>query len=157
MKRLRWLLLVVLGVASVSSCSRLPQSTRSNEHMTSIREEYLRNHPDGQFNALIMEGRVVKGMGIIEVLASWGLPNDRRSSGEGDSEYWAYYAKDEHTQKFVSYELVFENRMLTRWAIHADIPTALGTMSGRPEEGRTIEETLRLGQSTTTDAPKKRP
>jgi hypothetical protein len=125
--------------------------------MTSIREEYLRNHPDGRYNTLITDGRVVKGMGIIEVLASWGMPNDRRSSETGDTESWAYYARDEATQKLVSYELVFEGKILTRWVVRADLPTALGTAPAPGDAGRTIQETLRLGESTsTTDAPKKR-
>jgi hypothetical protein len=124
--------------------------------MSSIREEYLRNNPDGKYNALITEGRVVKGMGILEVLASWGMPNDRRSTEEGDAEFWAYYAKDEHTQKYVSYELVFEKRILARWVVRADLPTSLGTAPGGPDGARTIEETLRLGESTSeTETPKK--
>jgi hypothetical protein len=157
MRLLRWVLMALLGVAAIASCSRLPQSTRSGEQMTSIREEYLRNHPDGRFNTLIMEGRVVKGMGIIEVLASWGIPNDRRSNGAGRTEYWAYYAKDEHTQRFVSYELVFESNELTRWVVNTDLPTALGTVPGGPDATRTIEETLRLGGAVQPkDAPTKK-
>lgn len=157
MRMLRWSLLVLFGAMAVASCAKLPQSTRSNEHMTSIREEYLRNNPDGKYNALIMEGRVVKGMGIIEVLASWGLPNDRRTSETGDTEYWAYYAKDEATQKFVSYELVFDTKVLTRWVVRADLPTGMGTAPAKSDASRTIEETLRLGESqSATETPTKK-
>lgn len=152
-----WALTALLCAAVIASCGRLPQSTRTSEHQASIREEYFRNHPEGKFNALIMEGRVVKGMGIIEVLASWGMPNDRRSGGDGRTEYWAYYAKDEHTQRLVSYELVFEENELKRWVVNTDLPTALGTMPGGPDETRVIEETLRLGGSVqTSETPAKK-
>lgn len=157
MRLVFWALMALLCAAFIASCSRLPQSTRTSEHQTSIRDDYIRNHPDGKYNVLIMEGRVVKGMGIIEVLASWGMPNDRRSDGDGRTEYWAYYAKDEHTERLVSYELVFEQNELKRWVVNTNLPTALGTIPGGPDETRVIEETLRLGGTVkTSDAPVKK-
>jgi hypothetical protein len=160
MKPNRWILGVVVTVAISASCGRLPQSTRTDEHTTSIRADYLRNHPNGPFNVHIAEGRVTRGMNIMEVLASWGAPNLRRTSPEGSTEYWAYYAKDEHTQKMVSYELVFENQVVTRWVIDAAVASTLGTTSIGPDAARTIQETLQLGSSpsATGDSPvKKKP
>ncbi len=157
MKLIHSALLIVIGVAWVASCSQLPESSRSDEHMAGIREEYFRSHPDGRYNLFITEGRVVKGMGIFEVLASWGLPNVRRSSEDGGTEYWAYYAKDEPTQEIVSYELIFEEKVLTRWVVHADLPTAMGSVRAFPGDARTIQETLQLGpRGEDSSTPKKK-
>ena len=157
MNLIRCALLIAFGSVWAVSCSQLPESSRSDENMAGIREEYLRNHPDGKFNAFISEGRVVKGMGIFEVLASWGLPNARRSSDDGAEEYWAYFAKDEPTNKIVSYELVFEEKVLTRWVVHAELPTALGSAQMPTGDTRTIQETLQLGPTRVdnSSAPKK--
>jgi hypothetical protein len=160
MNFLRRIELAVIVLALTASCSQLPQSSRTDEQMTSIRGEYLQNHPEGMYNAYIREGRVVKGMGIVEVLASWGLPNVRRPAPEGEVEFWAYYAKDEQTQRLVSYELVFEGKVLNRWTVHADLPSALGTTAIGADASRTVEETLRLGTGSPAQgsAPqKKRP
>jgi hypothetical protein len=159
MRLIRFVPLIVIGVTWLASCAHLPESTRSDQRMAGIREEYLRGHPDGKFNVFISEGRVVKGMGIFEVLASWGLPNARRSSDDGNTEYWAYYAKDEPTQKIVSYELVFQDKVLTHWVVHAELPTGLGSGQTSSVDVRTIEETLQLGPGRVGDSstPKKRP
>jgi len=158
MNFLRRIELAVIVLALTASCSQLPQSSRTDEQMTSIRAEYLQNHPEGTYNAYIREGRVVKGMGIVEVLASWGLPNVRRPAPEGEVEVWAYYAKDEQTQTLVSYELVFEGKVLNRWTVHADLASALGTTSIGSDASRTVEETLRLGTGSSApgSAPKKK-
>ena len=158
MNFLRRIGLALIVLALTASCSQLPQSSRTDEQMASIRAEFLQNHPEGMYNGYIQEGRVVKGMGIVEVLASWGLPNVRRPAPEGEVEFWEYYAKDEQTQRLVSYELVFEGKVLNRWAIHADLPSALGTTSIGPDASRTVEETLRLGTSSPTQgaAPQKK-
>ena len=150
--------LAVIVLTLTASCSQLPQSSRTDEQMTSVRAEFLQNHPEGMYNAYIKEGRVVKGMGIVEVLASWGLPNVRRPAPEGDVEFWAYYAKDEQTQQLVSYELVFEAKVLNRWTVHAELPSALGSTAIGPDAMRTVEETLRLGTGTTGQgsAPQKK-
>jgi len=72
-------------------------------------------------------------------------------------EYWAYYAKDEQTQRFVSYELVFEKSELKRWVVKTDMPTALGSVQWSPERARIIQETLRLGGTgERTDRPVKK-
>jgi hypothetical protein len=147
MNSMRSILLLVLVVAVAVSCSRLPQSTRSNDEMASIRAEYLQNNPDGKFNDHIKEGRVVKGMNTMEVLASWGIPNVRRGWEQDKTEYWTYYAKDEHTQQLMSYDLVFDDRVLNRWVIGAP-GTGLGTTSSDVSSMGTVEETLRLGASS---------
>jgi hypothetical protein len=146
----RSVLPTLVAVALAASCSQLPQSSRTDDQMTSIREEYLQNHPDGVYNAYIREGRVVKGMGVVEVLASWGLPNARRQAPEGEVEYWAYYARDEQSKQLLNYELIFESKVLNRWSVRTDVPMSLGTTDTRPESWRTVEETLRLGNASTS-------
>lgn len=143
---------LVFGVALIASCSSLPQSTHLDEGQADLRAEYLQNHPDGKYNVHISEGRVVKGMGIVEVLASWGLPNTRRSWQNDDAEYWAYYAKDEHTGQIVSYELIFEEQILSRWMINSNATASLGSADSAPSVDRTVEETLKLGRATSETA-----
>jgi hypothetical protein len=120
--------------------------------MTSIRAEYLANHPEGAYNAYIRDGCVVKGMGSVEVLASWGLPNVRRPGAEPNVEFWEYYARDEQSQMLVSYELAFVDKVLNRWSLRKDIAATLGTSKVGPDLDRTVEETLRLGTAGTGGA-----
>lgn len=145
-------LLLVLAATVAVSCSQLPQTQKTTEEMASIRAEYLENNPDGKYTDYILEGRVVKGMGTLEVLASWGLPNVRRNWNKDDAEYWTYYARDEHTQQVVSYDLVFQNKMLTRWVVAEEVGTSLGSV--HDPSVRTVEETLRLGTAqAVTESP----
>ncbi len=145
MKDIRWIVSVACSVVLLASCGGLPQSTRTDENTTSIREEYLKTHPDGKYNTYIQEGRIVKGMGVLDVLASWGLPNLRRPGEKTEEEFWAYHAKDELSQQVVSYELDFVNKVLTRWSVRTDLAGGLGTTTVGPPVERTVEETLRLG------------
>ena len=140
-----WLLPVLVATVAVS-CSQLPPSDKSPEEMASIRAEYLENNPNGKYTGYIMEGRVVKGMNTLEVLASWGLPNVRRNWTPDNAEYWTYYAQDEHTRKVVSYDLVFEDKVLSRWIVSAAEGNAPGAELVSPST-RTVEETLRLGEA----------
>lgn len=145
MSRPSCLLLVLVATVAVS-CSQLPPSNKTNEEMAGIRAEYLQNNPDGKYTDHIMEGRVVKGMGTLEVLASWGLPNVRRNWNQDNAEYWTYYARDEHTRQVVSYDLVFEDKKLTRWVVGTELGTSLGSAVDDPS-ARTVQETLRLSTS----------
>jgi hypothetical protein len=147
---MRSILLVVLAAIVAVSCSRLPRTDKPPEEMASIRAEYLQNHPDGQYTDHIMEGRVVKGMNTLEVLASWGLPNVRRNWSQDNSEYWTYYAQDEHTEQVVSYDLIFEEKVLARWVVGTERGKSLGSVPGDPSVG-TVQEILRLGADTRSD------
>lgn len=155
MNSMRSVLLLVFAVVVAVSCSQLPRSTKSPEEMASLRSEYLQNHPDGKYNQHILEGRVVKGMNTLEVLASWGLPNLRRGWKHDNSEYWTYYAKDEHTKQLLSYELVFEEMILSRWVVNTAVSTSLGTAPADPGTARTITETLRLGTAAASESASK--
>ena len=159
---MKWMCCVcglVFVLALTASCSSLPKSDHLDDGEVGMRAEYLESHPDGEYNAHISEGRVVKGMGAEEVLASWGLPNLRRSWKHDKAEYWTYYAKDEHTGQVVGYELIFDKQLLTRWVVDTNATTSLGTDPVAGSVNRTVEETLRLGQgadATAGTTPKKK-
>jgi hypothetical protein len=90
----------------------------------SLRTQYLASNPDGKFNEQIVKGEVTKGMNLIEVLASWGLPTVRRTRPMCDGQHWTYYSIDEVTGGATSYDLIFEHRLLMRWVIENDVDMA---------------------------------
>jgi hypothetical protein len=104
--------------------------SRGGEDVADLRSEYLRNNPEGEFNKHIVQSEVTKGMNVFEVLASWGLPHLRRGSQQSAAESWVYYTIDEHTDKVISYELVFIKDSLTRWIVDGNVP-GLGTLTPR--------------------------
>ncbi|MBI4720704.1 MAG: hypothetical protein HY770_05710 [Chitinivibrionia bacterium] len=63
--------------ATITSCSHCPRSGKDSEAIQQIRLEYIRSNPEGQYNDHVLKGEVIKGMGFMGVLASWGLPNVR--------------------------------------------------------------------------------
>ncbi|MEJ2722744.1 MAG: hypothetical protein P8181_16640, partial [bacterium] len=77
------------------------------------------------------------------------LPNVRRAWTQKDEEYWTYYARDEVTDQTMSYELVFQDKVLSRWVVGAERGASVGTTLDRGPEG-TIGETLRLGDTPGT-------
>lgn len=107
------LLGLIAGVAT--SCSHTPRSTRDPESLASIRAQYLQDNPDGQFNDSILRGELIKGMNVIEVLASWGLPELR--SFDSKTESWTYYLRDDLSPESRVYELTFTDRVLTGWSV----------------------------------------
>ena len=104
-----------------ASCSHAPRLATVPAKRDDFRVEYLRNNPDGKHNRHIRNGEITKGMSVIEVLASWGLPNTRRTGQVERNEYWTYYSHDIHTDTYTSYALVFQTRVLSRWVIETDI------------------------------------
>ena len=143
---------IVFVLALTACCSSLPKSSPLDEAHAGMRADYLENHPDGKYNAHINEGRVVKGMGVEEVLAAWGVPNQRQSTKRDKEEYWTYFAKEEHTGQLVGYELIFEEQLLARWLVDTNATTSLGTDPVAGSMNRTVEETLRLGQAAEATA-----
>jgi hypothetical protein len=109
--------LVVLTAAMVSSCSYNNHLivVEENRAMLSIRAEFLQANPDGIHNASISRGEVVKGMGFMEVLASWGLPEARERDQEKGLEYWSYFFRDDDSRDWVRYTFTFEKTELTEW------------------------------------------
>lgn len=121
MKLPRGIPLFVLAGILVASCSHAPRLATVPAGRQDLRAEFLRNNPDGKFNRHIKNGEIVRGMGVVEVLASWGLPNMRRLGGADLAEYWTYYSRDPHTSTFTVYDLVFQQRVLFRWVVESDI------------------------------------
>jgi hypothetical protein len=83
--------------------------------------DYIRTYPDGQYNGHIVKGEVVKGMNLMEVLASWGLPNTRKSSESGAYEYWTYYSVDQESGDVRRYKLIFKEQIVVDWQVAYDI------------------------------------
>lgn len=113
--------IMILLFALVTSCAHSPRSYKDSEAIKQIRLEYIRSNPDGQHNNHIMKGEVVKGMGFMGVLASWGLPNVRRISESSLYEYWTYFTEDEAAGMWTMYELMFKDQMLVSWVIDKNI------------------------------------
>ena len=112
---------VIFVVIAVASCSSQLKLSKDMAERSDIRQEYLHNNPDGQFNDHIVKSEVVKGMNVIEVLASWGLPDLRRRYKDVDSDVWTYYTVDKASSQIVTYDLVFEDRALMRWVVETDV------------------------------------
>jgi hypothetical protein len=140
MKLVHSIPLVVLAGCLVASCSHAPRLATAPAARDDYRAEYLRNNPDGKFNPHIKKGEVVKGMAGIEVLASWGLPNFRRSGRAEISEYWIYFSLDDHTKTYTVYELGFKERVLAKLVIEDNIHSydalVQRNLIGLPVKGR---------------------
>lgn len=99
------------------ACSHTPRALNDDLTVQRMREEYLRDHPDGRFNPYIHRGEVVRGMDELEVSASWGLPETRRLSNDGKVEYWTYFNEDDISGNWSRYTLTFEKTLLSDWHI----------------------------------------
>ena len=109
------ILLVGLAIAMTASCAHVPRMSIEDQETTNLRATYLRDHPNGPHNDRIIKGEVARGMDVTEVLASWGVPERRIGKRSNKEEYWIYTARDEYSQNYVVYELVFVDRTLSRW------------------------------------------
>ncbi len=109
--------LLLLLIFLFGSCAHNPKTFKETESIMQGRQDYVQLHPDGMYNEHILKGEVVKGMNLMEVLASWGLPNARRRSEGGSREYWTYYTQEEQSGDIREYELVFKEQSLVRWKI----------------------------------------
>lgn len=136
-------LVVAIGIAA--SCTHVPRSPNGSYTIASVRKQYLDDHPDGKFNEQIIRGELVKGMNVIEVLASWGLPERRQWAGNSSEESWVYTARDEHSQDVITYELVFKARVLSRWIVGRGTAASGGVFStGSSTYSRGEDEILRF-------------
>lgn len=107
---------IVASVVTIASCTHVPRAIKHSDATESIRSQYLRDNPDGRFNNHIMKAELVREMKAVEVLASWGTPDQRRST-DHDSETWIYTARDDFSRDYISYSLMFHERVLTRWVV----------------------------------------
>ena len=134
-----------------TGCTHVPRAPKETDVLLSMRDQYLQDHPNGPHNDRIRKGELEKGMNVLEVLASWGLPDRRVWSSR--SEIWTYAVTDEVSRDALRYTLVFDERVLRRWDLDRvtvgmgfDAPE--GAFAG--EDGRTPED--RVGSGVT---PKK--
>ena len=123
------LLLLVVTVGMTTSCAHIPTNTRRGPADESIRAQYLQDYPNGVYNDHIMRGELATGMNVIEVLASWGLPDEREWDQASNRVSWFYTSRDEHSRDYVAYELVFEDLVLARWILERGIAGAGGVFA----------------------------
>jgi hypothetical protein len=117
MHRMRHLLMLLLLGMVLSSCANTPRSLDESDAVLKLRKDYLRSNPAGKFNGRIEKGEIVRGMNFMEVLASWGVPQCRRSLPEKEIESWIYIGKDEESKDWQQYTLMFEKRVLVQWDV----------------------------------------
>lgn len=110
-------LVMALAIGLTASCAYVPRLPTESPETSNRRTQYLHDHPHGPYNAAIMRGEVVKGMHVMDVVASWGIPERRAGKKSALEERWTYTARDEHSRDYVVYELVFVDRVLTGWQI----------------------------------------
>lgn len=97
-----------------AGCATGPPSRTATPAISELREDYLKEFPDGTNNDHIRRGEVVRGMTLYEVLASWGVP-DRRLVSDKGQERWVYVLMDELSMDWVCYEYDFRNNALLDW------------------------------------------
>ncbi len=153
-------LVALVGIVA-ASCSHAPRLATAPAMRDDFRVEYLRNNPDGKHNRHIKNGEITRGMSVIEVLASWGLPNVKRTGKVERNEYWTYYSHDKHTDTYTSYALVFQTRILARWVIETGINSydalVQRDLIGIPSQGRTQPTEGVSGSINEGGAIKKKP
>jgi hypothetical protein len=109
------IILMAVALTVMASCAYAPRVAEENDDILSIRDDYIRTHPDGSYNEFILRGEVVKGMKYLEVLASWGYPEARLRVPERKLEYWRYLARDEASRDWLQYTFIFEKDELIEW------------------------------------------
>jgi hypothetical protein len=100
-----------------SGCSCKSATERADLIAAEAREEYVRIHPDGTFNDLILEGEITHGMSAREVMAAWGLPNVYAVSRSSPAEHWIYFVRDRDALSMLIYTLTFEDDTLRVWDV----------------------------------------
>lgn len=100
-----------------TACAHAPHALNDDSRVHLTRNEFVQSHPQGRYNEFISNGEVVRGMDVLEVSASWGVPETRRLSKDNKLEYWTYFGKDEVSGDWTRYTLVFEQRLLTDWQV----------------------------------------
>jgi hypothetical protein len=141
--------LVFLACSSTRTASRVGRQTTPD-----TREEYLRSNPHGEFNHLIERGEVAPGMGVEEVIASWGMPSIRaRETRQGrELESWTYPMKHPGTGTTFRYRLYFEGYRLAFWDVDRS-SRALSIHSGPDAEEERSSWDNGSGEISKKDTP----
>ena len=138
---------LLLLAAVLVSCSHHPRTLDGSDSILEGRQDYVSAHPEGLYNHHILNGEVVKGMSLMEVLASWGLPNSRRHSETGSQEYWFFVSQDKDAGMIRRYELVFQDQLLHNWNVILS-NSAGGYMSENAEDHITLGNDEQSTKST---------
>lgn len=101
----------------LSTCSNQQRAINDDISVLQMREDYVQKHPAGRYNRFIEKGEIVRGMNLIEVSASWGLPEARWKSKDKAFEYWTFFGQDEISGDWSRYTLVFEKNVLVDWML----------------------------------------
>lgn len=101
--------------ALTAGCATAPPARTETPAIAELRDDYMKEFPDGPHNDHIRRGEVVKGMTLYEVLASWGIP-DRRLVSDSGHERWVYVLLDDLSMDWVCYEYDFRNNALVDWS-----------------------------------------
>ena len=115
----------ILASACVSGCATAPPTRTETAAIRDLREDYFRTFPEGPHNDHIRRSEVVKGMSLFEVLASWGIPDARVVSTEGNSERWVYVLLDDLSMDWICYEYEFEGNSLLDWTTSRNVVNGL--------------------------------
>lgn len=144
--------LPVLLVLSIVACSQTPRMSQENEtdYIRMLREEFFKTHPDGQYNERIANGEVVIGMDFLEVLASWGNPNQREKTSTS-VEYWIYRDEDEDSKDWVEYRFTFRGNRLDDWELSRHVAGA-GTLETPTRRNQSV--LTRSGRTSKKPTPK---
>lgn len=118
--------------AFATACATSPPARVETDEIRALREDYLRTFPDGPHNDRIRRGEIVKGMNLFEVLASWGIPDARTVSAEGNQECWVYVLLDNLSLDWIRYDYEFRDNALLDWSTTRNVTTGLGLDT--PEE-----------------------
>ncbi len=110
-------LFLLLSLAMTLSCSTNLQRVddRESSYILALRAEYFASNPDGESNEYIERGEIVKGMDMLEVLASWGYPAARKRSDT--TELWTYREVDEDSKDWIEFTFTFRSSVLGDWEV----------------------------------------
>ena len=125
--RLRTFVLTALAVSMLASCTAGLPRRDETPAILEIRDDYLRAYPNGAFNAEIARGEVALGMGYLDVLAAWGMPDARVAATLQNEERWTYVIENDNGVDWILYEFVFEKRVVVEWEFSRNVGSGFVT------------------------------
>jgi hypothetical protein len=133
MKGLALFTLAALLCVVLTSCATCPGTFKEDRSIAKMREVYVRENPQCAYNDQILAGKIEKGMGIYEVLASWGFPQAREPDAGGDPDilYWTYSMVNPGTMTAYLYRLKFDDYRLVDWDVSREGAVGFPAESGR--------------------------
>jgi hypothetical protein len=130
--------LLTLAACLLASCAVSPPRRDETPAIREFRDQYLRSHPVGTFNDMIVRGEIAVGMGYEDVIAAWGLPDAREVSKSGE-ERWSYVLVDDNGVDWMSYDFVFSEKKVVEWERSRNVASAFSAL---PDDPRGISRRL---------------